>query len=44
VDSSCKCNEWSFEEYLIRRLVAGRLARAIVEPFDHLVELPVSDL
>jgi hypothetical protein len=30
VDSSCKCNRLLFEEYLIRRLIAKRLARAIV--------------
>jgi hypothetical protein len=44
VDSSLKCNKWSFEEYLIRRLVAERLARAIVESFRYLLDLPVSDL
>lgn len=39
-DSSYKCNKWSAEEYLIRRLVAERLAWTMVKPFYYLVELP----
>ena len=44
VDSSLKCNKWSFEEYLVRRFVAERFARTVVQPFDYFVELSVSDL
>jgi hypothetical protein len=43
-DSSCKCNEWSFEEYFIRRLIAERLARTVVETFHYSIELLLSDL
>ena len=44
VDSSSKCNKWSFEEYLIRRFVTERFARAVVEPCHDFVDLLVSDL
>jgi hypothetical protein len=43
-DSSSKCNEWSFEEYLIRRFVRERFSRAIVKPFNHCPDPFVIDL
>ena len=43
-DSSCKCNKWSFEEYLIRRFIAQCFSGTIVKPFNYFGDLPVSDL
>ncbi len=42
-DSSSKCNQWLFEIDLVRRPVAKRLARSVVESLHDVLDLCARD-